>query len=159
MVTKEILNQYSSLLEEREEVQNQIFVLENKISNLKDRISEIENGEMVKDKVRGGDGGYQTYVIEGIPTREYQNKKTEIQTKMLLLGQRKNTLEELNHKIEAGINDVEVFIVQLDDSYIRRIVRYKFIENLSWLKVAKKLGGGNTENGVKSAFHRFMKNN
>lgn len=159
MVTKELLDQYGDMLIEKQEVQKGISNLENQISKIQDKLTSIENGECVKDKVKGGDGGWQSYVIEGVPTSEYRKCKTELQAKMLRLNQRQALLEELDEKLENMLNEVEIFINGLKDSHIRLIIRYKYVQNLSWQQVAKKMGGNNTENGVKSAFHRFFKNN
>ena len=71
-VTKHILDQYSDLRKEIEEVQEKIDRLDIDIEKLKKRIHEIESGEKVKDKVRGGDGGNQSFNIEGIPIKEYE---------------------------------------------------------------------------------------
>ena len=53
MVTKEILVQYSDLVEEVKEVRKKIDFLESRIPKIQERINEIESGELVKDKVRG----------------------------------------------------------------------------------------------------------
>lgn len=158
-VTKKILEQYSSMLTEKKEVENSIANLESQISKIQAILVSIENGESVKDKVRGGNGGLQSFVIEGIPTAEYSRKKTEYQAKMLRLNERQATLEMLESDLENILNEVEKYILTLKDSRIRLIIRYKYIQNLSWAQVAKKIGGNNTEEGVKSAFHRFFKKN
>ena len=156
-ITKHILDQYSDLRKEIEEVQEKICRLDTEIHRLEKRIHEIENGEKVKDKVRGGDGGNQSFNIEGVPIKEYEQKKTALYSKKLLLIQRKTTLELLELEIEQKQNDVEEYIASIDDSRMRRIVNMRFIENLSWNQVADRIGGGNTEGSVKMAFQRFMK--
>ena len=157
VITKHILDQYSDLRKEIEEVQEKICRLDTEIHRLEKRIREIENGEKVKDKVRGGDGGNQSFNIEGVPIKEYEQKKTALYSKKLLLIQRKTTLELLELEIEQKQNDVEEYIASIDDSRMRRIVNMRFIENLSWNQVADRIGGGNTEGSVKMAFQRFMK--
>ena len=159
VVTKEILEQYSSMLVEKKEVSDSIAKLENQIAKTQELLVSIESGECVKDKVRGGDGGLQSFVIEGIPTSEYSRKKTELQMKMLKLNERQATLETLEADLEDLLNEVEKYILTLKDSRMRLIIRFKYINNLSWAQVAKKMGGNNTEEGVKSAFHRFFKKN
>ena len=156
-VTKHILDQYSDLRKEIEEVQEKIDKLNVEIPKIKKRIHEIENGEKVKDKVRGGDGGNQSFNFEGIPIKEYEQKKTALYSKKLLLIQRKTTLELLKLEIEQKQNDVEEYIASIDDSRMRRIVSMRYIDNLSWNQVADRIGGGNTEGSVKMAFQRFMK--
>lgn len=157
MVSKEILKQYSDLQEECKETRKKIHDLEDKIPKIQARIDEIEAGEIVKDKVKGGEGGIQCFNIEGVPNREYEKRKTELMTKKLLLNQRKNTLELLEFDILQKINDVELFIASVEDSRIRRIINLRFIEGLQWNEVAIKIGGGNTEDSVRKMYERFMK--
>lgn len=156
MVSKNILSQYSDLQEEIKETREKIEKLERTIEQVKKRITEIESGEIVKDKVYGGAGGVQGYVIEGVPVREYERRKTDFFSKKLLLNQRKSTLEILEFDLLQKTNEVEEFIASIDDSRMRRIINLRFIENLSWQQVANRIGGGNTESGIKSSFHRFM---
>lgn len=143
MVTKEVLSQYSDLQEEVKEVRL-------KIERLEKDISKIEAGEMVIDSVSGGDGGKQHFKIEGIPFPEYSREKT-------LLYARKATLQLLEDDLLEKTNEVEEFIASVDDSRIRRIINLRFLENQSWNKVADQIGGNNTEDSVRKAFDRFMK--
>ena len=143
MLTKEVLSQYSDLQEEVKEVRL-------KIERLEKDISKIEAGEMVIDSVSGGDGGKQHFKIEGIPFPEYSRKKT-------LLYARKATLQLLEDDLLEKTNEVEEFIASVDDSRIRRIINLRFLENQSWNKVADQIGGNNTEDSVRKAFDRFMK--
>ena len=142
MVSKEILIQYSDLQQECKEVRE-------KIEKLEKQIEKIESDGAVVDKVRGGEGGLQSFKIEGFPYPEYSRKKT-------LLYARKATLSELEMELLETLNDVEIFIASIKDSHIRRIVNLRVVDNLSWNKVADRIGGGNTEGSVKMAFQRFM---
>ena len=156
MVTKEILVQYSDLVEEVKEVRKKIDFLESRIPKIQERINEIESGELVKDKVRGGIGGLQSFTIEGTPVKEYEERKTELMSKKLILNKRKTNLEELEFELLQKTNEVEEFIASLDDSRMRRIINLRFIENMTWNEVADNIGGGNTEGSIKMAFQRFM---
>lgn len=143
MVSKEILIQYSDLQQECKEVRE-------KIEKLERQIDRIEKDGDVIDKVRGGEGGLQSFKIEGFPYPEYSRKKT-------LLYARKATLSELEMELLETLNEVEEFIASISDSHIRRIVNLRVIDGLSWNEVARKIGG-NTEDSVKKAFYRFMEN-
>ena len=143
MVSKEILIQYSDLQQECKEVRE-------KIEKLERQIAKIEADGAVIDKVRGGDGGLQSFKIEGFPYPEYSRKKT-------LLYARKATLSELEMELLETLNEVEEFIASISDSHIRRIINLRVIDGLSWSEVARKIGG-NTEDSVKKAFYRFMEN-
>lgn len=142
-ISKEILIQYSDLQQECKEVRE-------KIEKLERQIDRIEKDGDVIDKVRGGEGGLQSFKIEGFPYPEYSRKKT-------LLYARKATLSELEMELLETLNEVEEFIASISDSHIRRIVNLRVIDGLSWNEVARKIGG-NTEDSVKKAFYRFMEN-
>ena len=141
-VSKEILVQYTDLQKERKEVRE-------KIEKLEKQIKTIENDGKVADKVRGGDGGLQSFKIEGFPYPEYSRKKT-------LLYMRKATLSELEMELIETLNEVEEFITTIKDSHMRRIISLRVVDGLSWNKVADRIGGGNTDDSVRKAFDRFM---
>lgn len=159
MVSKEILIQYSDLQEEVKEIRKKIEKLEERIPKIQQRINEIEKGETVKDKVRGGLGGIQSFQIEGVPLKEYSERKTDLLQKKLLLNSRKSTLEILEFDLLKKTNEIEEFIANIDDSRMRRIINLRFIEGLSWEKVAICIGGNNTEDSVRMSFNRFMDKN
>ena len=142
MISKEILTQYSDLQEEVKEVRERIERTEKQIARIE------EEGKVI-DTVSGGSGGIQHFKIEGFPYPEYSRKKS-------LLYVRKATLVNLEMELTETLNQVEEFIAGVEDSRIRRIITLRFIENLSWNKVADRIGGGNTEDSVKKMFYRFM---
>ena len=142
MVTKEILNQYIDLKKEIEETRE-------KIEKNKKQIEKIENDGNVADSVSGGEGGIKHFKVEGFPYPEYSRKKT-------LLYARQTTLTNLEIELMETINQIELFISSVDDSLMRRIINLRFIEKLSWNKVADRIGGGNTEDSIKKTFYRFM---
>lgn len=142
MVTKNILKQYTDLQEEIKEVRVRIEKTEK-------RLDQIESEGLVYDKVRGGEGGIQSFKIEGFPYPEYSKERN-------LLASRRSILENLEAELEDTVNQVETFIASVDDSRMRRIIRMRFIENLSWNRIADRIGGGNTEDSIRMAFNRFM---
>ena len=144
MISKEIVMQYSDLQEEVKEVRE-------RINKTEYQIAKIEDEGNVVDSVCGGNGGIQHFKIEGFPYPEYSRKKT-------LLYARKATLASLEMELMETLNQVEEFIASVEDSRMRRIITLRFIDNLSWNKVADRIGGNNTEDSVKKAFYRFMEN-
>ena len=141
-ISKEVLIQYSDLQKECKEVRE-------KIEKLEKQIDKIEKDGNVIDKVRGGDGGIQSFKIEGFPYPEYSRKKT-------LLYARKATLSELEMELLETLNEVEKFIASVKDSHMRRIISLRVVDGLSWNKVADCIGGGNTEDSIRMSFNRFM---
>lgn len=144
-VSKEILNQYTNLQKECKEVRE-------KINKLEKQIEKIEDEGAVIDKVRGGEGGLQSFRIEGFPYPEYSRKKT-------LLFARKAKLSEIELDLLEKVNMVEEYISSLSDSHIRRIISLRVVEGLSWNKIAIKMGGNNTEDSVRMCYNRFIENN
>lgn len=156
MVTRQMLTQYSDTRKEVKEIQERIEKLENRIPKLEKRISEIEDGETVKDKVYGGNGGLQGFVVEGIPLREYTDKKTELKIKRMLLSERKEMLGILELELLRQTNEIQRFINSIKDSHVRRIITLRVVDELSWNEVADRMGGNNTEDSVRKAFDRFV---
>lgn len=142
MVTKNILEQYTDLQKELNEIKESIKKTEREIKK-------IEEEGTVKDTVSGGIGGNQHYIIEGVPTPLYHRKKS-------LLYNRKAIQESLELEVLETLNEIEQFIKTVDDSQIRRIIKFRFIDKLSWQQVAQRMGGGYTIGSVKMALQRFL---
>lgn len=145
MISKSVLKQYIDLQAEIEETRKRIQKTEKQIEKL-------EKDGPVTDIVSGGEGGTRHFKIEGFPDVEYGKLKTR-------LYMRKAILQDLENELLDKIGDVEVFIRQLDDSRMRRIISFRFIDGMTWDMVAAKIGGGNSEDGVRMMFNRFMEKN
>lgn len=153
---KRILTQYLSEKEEIIELRSKIDYLSNKIPKLENRIAEIEAGHTVKDKVRGGEGGLQSFVIEGVPYDEYNDRKAELEFKKKILKQRQELLHTQEMDLILRTKEVEQFISGIDDSFTRRIITLRILNGLKWTEIAEKIGGGNTESCVKMIYQRFL---
>ena len=72
------------------------------------------------------------------------------------INQECKKLEERYDNVLKARNEILDFINSIDDSFMRMVITYRVIEGYSWAKVAMKIGGGNTSDGVRMAFKRFM---
>ncbi len=142
-MTKNILLQYCDLREEAKD-------LCRKIEKLGQDIQRIEDEGTVADTVKGGYGGTQHFTVRGFPHREYSRKKT-------LFYSRKMRLEALEYELLETINLAEDFINNLDDARMRRLLRYRHIDDLTWIQVAHRMGEKHTEDSCKKAVERFFK--
>lgn len=141
---KRALEQYNSLKQEKADN-------ERIIKNIEKRIAELEEkGYKEKDSVSGGNGGIQHFSIEGFPYPRYHREKSR-----LIL--RKKRLSEIEEKLDEKISEIEEYINLIDDSQMRRMIKYKYIEELSWQQVAERMGGGNTADGCRMAVDRYLK--
>lgn len=156
-VTREALVQYISEKAEIEETKAKIQRLEYRIEKIEERLAKIREGETVKDKVYGGNGGLQSYVIEGVPVKEWEEKEIELDFKKRMLTQQKQILEIMENQLVLRTCEVERFICSIKDSVTRRIINYRVFEGLQWNEIADKIGGDNTEDSVRMVFNRCVK--
>ena len=145
MVSKNILVQYSDL-------QQEIKYLSKRIDNLKNERVKYE-AKKKHDMVRASSKQF-PYIernvhIEGLDNIDEMSLNATINHEIRKLESRYDNLLHVT-------NEVLDFIDQIEDSRMRMIITYRFIENYSWNKVAEEMGGGNTDDGVRMMFNRFM---
>lgn len=140
---KKVLKEYADIKRERDDVKRRIRQTEKELAKYDDRYQ-------VQDSVSGGAGGNQHYTIKGFPYPEYERKRS-------LLMARKLRLEKLEKKLDETMEEVEQFIDSLEDSRKRLILRYRYMDELSWRAIAKKMGPGNNEDTIRMEIRRFLK--
>lgn len=155
-MTKESLGQYSSLVKEYGEVREKIERNRRRIEQIGKKIESIECEGVVKDKVYGGEGGVQGFVIEGYASGDYSHQKSSLLQQELQLLKNQAILEDLSMRIAEERNEIEEFIAHVDDSHIRRILNFRLVQGLQWDDIAARIGGGNTAISVRVAYHRFV---
>lgn len=141
-MTKDILIQYCDLKEEAKD-------LRKRIEKSEKHIAKIEEEGNVTDSVLGGEGGIQHFKINGFPYPEYSRKKT-----MLYLYQAQ--LQNAEYELLEALNELEEYIQSIDDSRIRRIIRFRIIDDMNWVQVAINMGGRTTEESARKEFERFL---
>ena len=148
MVSKEILIQYSDL-------QKEIKYLRKKIDSLQNEQAKMEKNKR-HSTVKASMKDF-PYTEHNVKTDGYVGLTT-ISERCLnsIINKEIKSLESRYEKLLQVTNDVMDFIESIEDSHMRMIITYRIIENYSWNQVADAMGGGNTENGVKQAFCRFM---
>lgn len=142
---KEALDQYTAIKKEREYIADKVMALERQIDRME------QSGYSVKDTVRGGEGNMHHYTIEGFPYESYSRQKT-------LLRVRRQQLIDRDEKLAELETQVEHFLSELDDSRLRQMIEYRYIENMSWVQVADRMGGNNTADGCRKMVDRFLNN-
>ena len=133
-VTKEILSQYISEKKEIEELREKIGLIRQKMKNLAAEIPEIEN----------------------ISFQELDDVKTELELKKKMICNMELLLITSETHLLLREKQTEQFISSINDSLTRRILRFRVIDGLKWKEVAQKIGGNNTEDGVRAIYNRFM---
>jgi hypothetical protein len=144
-VNKEILIQYSDLQQEIKYLSKRI----DKLKNEKIKQEALKKHDMVKGSSRDFPYVERNVHIEGMTDRTALSLNYTINRELRKLEERYENLMEVT-------NDVLDFIDSIEDSHMRLIITYRFIENYSWGEVADAIGGNNTEGSVKMAFQRFI---
>ena len=68
----------------------------------------------------------------------------------------KAELMRLKEDYERRVSAVESEIYALDDEFIKAVLLSRFVDGNSWRRVAREIGGNNTEDSVKKACYRFF---
>lgn len=139
---KNILREYESMLLEKADT-------ENRIKDLEQQLQIYDKNYKVQDSVTGGMGGIEHYTIKGFPYPEYSKKKS-------ILLSRKIRLEELKKRLEESIDEVEKFIDSIESSTMRLILKYRYIDGLSWKEIAGRMGKGYSEESIRKKCNRFI---
>ena len=141
---KDILIQYSDLVEEVKDLRRRIRKLQDDIDKL----------EPVKDSVKGTrkDGTIGSITVSGYPVPAYYRYKNQLEKREAALRKKEAELLEL-------VNTVEEYITGISDSKMRRILRYRYIDNMSWTKIAFRMGKQYTAESCRKLHNRFFEKN
>ena len=147
MEMKEILVQYADLLEEQKDLQE-------RIQKARNQLKKIEEGEnCVVDTVQGSTNDVRyapcLITIRGVDSPGYSRKRSALREYIV-------KLENLERKILEQLAQVQEYIERIENSRIRRIFTYRYIDNLKWYQVAQQMGGKCTVESVRKEHDRFL---
>lgn len=142
-IDKNVLEQYSSIKKE-------ITDLERMIADSNRKIKKYEK-QVVSDTVTGSRPDLTIGPIKttGIAQR-YIDRENELNEKRVQrMGRCKKRLEKLPEEIEK-------YIETIPDSEIRRIARWRYLEELEWNQVAVRMGRGYSKDSCRMKMERFL---
>lgn len=131
---KGILVQYCDMKEEIKDIRRRIEKIKKEMAGL----------SIVSDSVKGTrqDGTYGSIKITGYPTPEYYRKKAALEKNLTLLELRETELLELTSQAEEYIESIE-------KSELRIMFRLYFIDNYSYIGVARRMNTMFTKRRIK----------
>lgn len=91
--------------------------------------------------------------ISGLPALGCVSDKTAIAAEIA------DSQAIIEAKLQLAIVEyrrINQYIAAIEDSYIRQIIALRFVDGLTWFQVAQRIGGNNTEDGVRKALERFL---
>lgn len=124
---------------------SQLYYLSKEIKVEKEKLEKLET---VATKI--------TQSMSGMPFNGGISDKTATAAE---IADCKSIIESMEQQAVAEYNRIIRYIASVDDTFIRQIIKYKFIELMSWNKVADKIGGYNTEDSVRKALTRYLNKN
>lgn len=145
---KTILRQYEILKKELADTRKRADSAERQLQHLE----KLQDLGSVKDVVKGGEGGWQTFHIEGMPHDLDLPLKTARQT----LENRVALLKLQTEECAVLLQETELFIKSIKDAELRMIIKHRFIDGATWENVAARMGYQYTEDMVRMKFNRFM---
>lgn len=142
-IDKNVLEQYSSIKKE-------IIDLERMIADSNRKIKKYEK-QVVSDTVTGtrADGTTGPIKITGIAQR-YIDRENELNEK------RVRRMKQCKKRLEKLPEEIEKYIETIPDSEIRRIARWRYLEELEWNQVAVRMGRGYSKDSCRMKMERFL---
>ena len=129
----------------------QISSLRNEVDDLQERLNNLERERTVIDSVQGSGTSYPYILhhctIEGVEYPRRNNKQKRKLKKLIV----ENTI-----KLDKMITNLEYELKKIEDSEIRRIIRYKYEDNLSWIQIMFKMKY-NSESTARTKLDRFLR--
>lgn len=122
---------------------SQLYYLNREIEQDKHRLAELEAAATST-----------TSHITGLPHTSGITDKTALAA---AIADARDILEQKQLRCIQQYNDMMRWISEIDDSMMRQIITLRCVNGLNWRQVAFSIGGGNTEDGVRKAFARFVK--
>lgn len=130
------------------DMKKEIADLENRIQNLKDK--EADNSKFVRDSVRGSSNSFpyisRSIIIEGIEEKKESKKTVKY----------KKILKEKKDKLLDLIIEAEEYLKNIDDSRIRQIIRYKYIDGKNWVQIGHLMN--TSADAARMELKRYFKN-
>lgn len=121
---------------------SQLYYLKREIRNDELRLAQLEDAATSI-----------TQNMSGMPGSGRKSDKTAIGAEIADL---KNIIDSKKQMCIAHYNRIMRYVAAIDDSFIRQIITYRHVDMMKWRDIAQKIGGGNSEDGIRMAYNRFL---
>lgn len=128
----------------------QVTSLKAEILDLERRLQKNNANSNVADSVKGSSSNFPyTECHKKIYGVDYKKQMRDNRYRKMIVSKKKK-IEKLLRQIEYDLNNIE-------DSETRRIIRYKYFDNYSWVKIMHKMNY-DSESKARMKIERFFKN-
>lgn len=139
-----------NILEQYESAKKEIMELSKRIEAMEDILKRLNDRKNINSVVKGGAGGDKIFHVNGYSEESAEDLEYLIRKDMRLLKTRKEIANEL-------VTEVDKFINTLNDSRMRRMITYKYINGMDWNNVAYNMGVQYTADSCRMQMKRFFK--
>lgn len=122
-----------------------VAYLDKEIENLAKTLNEIETASVVGAKSH----------LNSCRTSNY-SRYSRVEKKALHIVTIKTELENKIVELQELYSKILHWIFNIDDPLIRMIFKLRYLDLLTWYRVAYKIGGPNTEHSVKKMHYRYL---
>ena len=100
-----------------------------------------------------------TVAPDGMPYSRTNKVSSPTESKAIQIADHVELIRQHKQKIEIAIREVDAFIAQIKDPFLRQIIELRCIELKSWNDVADRIGNTATPESVRKASCRFVEKN
>lgn len=143
-IEKNVLEQYTSIKKEIED-------LERRNKNDRAEIKRLEK-QIMADTVTGSreDLTIGPIMIKGVAEGLADKKRDQIEARIM-------KQQRFRKKLLKMKKEIEDYIQKIEDSEIRRIARFRYIDDLKWKEVAVRMGKGYSADFCRIKMENFLK--
>lgn len=120
----------------------ELYYLQREISSDSQRLAELESAASATNAP-----------MSGMPHGGSLSDKTAIACDIADL---KTIIQAKNAMCVALYNKIVRFVAGIDDSLIRQIIMHRHLDMMTWRDIAQKIGGGNSADGLRMMYERFL---
>lgn len=124
---------------------SQLYYLQREILNDEQRLAELEAAATST-----------TGNLSGMPGGGKISDKTAIAAEIADI---RSIIRSKKDMCIAHYNQIMRYVAGIDDSLIRQIITYRHIDMMKWRDISQKIGGGNSEDGLRKLYVRYLEKN
>lgn len=83
---------------------------------------------------------------------------SSVENHAILIAEQRALIDCLVKRSIIEYNRLTRYIASVRDCRMRMILSLRHIDGMSWTRIAMRIGGGNTADGVRKAHQRFLQN-
>jgi len=91
--------------------------------------------------------------LDGLPHISEISNQAELAADIAAI---KDLIEAKKQMCVSEYNHLMRYITSVEDSFMRQILTFRYVNGFSWVQVAVHMGGGNTAASVQMALKRFL---